>query len=114
MSRSASGRAFHHTVRLPLSYAIVLFAGLVSGFLAAQYGDVLLRYPVESVLVAGLLAGVLTLGWAGRQLLRSAAERMDAALDEELGPRRGTGSGRRIDGPEDALAEWAEFRPHSR
>lgn len=114
MSRSASDRAFHHTVRLPLSYAIVLFAGLVSGFLVAQYGDVLLRYPVESVLVAGLLAGVLTLGWAARQLLRAAAKRVDAALDEELGPRRGTGSGRRIDGNEDPGAKWAEFRPYPR
>jgi hypothetical protein len=97
-----------------LSHAIVLFVGLVSGFLVVQYGDVLLRYPVESVLVAGLLAGVITLGWAARQLLRSAAERVDAALDEELGARHGTGSGRRIDGIEAALAEWVEFRSYPR
>jgi len=97
-----------------LSYAIVLFSGMVSGFLVAEYGDVLLRYPVESVLVAGLLAGVLTLGWAGRQLMRSAARRVDAVFDEELSPRRGTGSGRRIDAGEDALAEWMVFRPHPR
>src|SRR6266498_3994050 len=67
MSRPASARAVGRTARSPLSYAIVLFSGMVSGFLVAEYGDVLLRYPVESVLVAGLLAGVLTLGWAGRR-----------------------------------------------
>lgn len=89
-----SRTAFHHAARSPLSYAIVLSAGLVTGFLAAEYGDVLLSHPVESVLVAGLLAGVLTLCWAGWQLLRSAAHHVDVVFEEELGSRRGTGSGR--------------------
>ena len=114
MSRFASPRAFQHTAGSSLSYSIVLFAGVVSGFLVAQYGDVLLRYPVESILVAGLLAGAFTLGWAGWQLLRSAAHHVDAVFDEELASRRGTGSGRRIDGADAALSEWAEFRPFPR
>ncbi len=114
MSRSASSRAFHGAARTPLSYAIVLLAGVVSGFLAAEYGDVLLRHPVENVLVAGLLAGVLTLCWAGRQLLHTAARRVDVALEEELGSRRGTGSGRRIDVADAPVAEWREFGPYTR
>ena len=117
MPWSVVGKQFGSRPVIPLSHAIVLLVGAVTGFLAAEYGDVLVRHPVESVLVAGLLAGVLTLAWAGRQLLHSAARRAEDIFDEELGPRppdSGTGSGARKRPVGHLFAEWAEFGPRAR
>nr|WP_246481230.1 hypothetical protein [Amycolatopsis umgeniensis] len=43
------------------------------------------RYPVETVLVAILICGVVTLCWAGVRMLRDASMRVDALLEDELG-----------------------------
>lgn len=68
-----------------VSYAAVLVVGVVFGLLAEEIGGLVARYPVESVLLAVMGAGVVTLAWSGWQLLHGAARRVEAIMDEELG-----------------------------
>ncbi|MBB4688902.1 hypothetical protein [Amycolatopsis jiangsuensis] len=60
----ARGRA------IPVSAVVTLLIGVVLGFLVARFGGYLVRYPVETALVAVLIGSVLVLGWACREMLR--------------------------------------------
>ncbi|HET6287855.1 MAG TPA: hypothetical protein VFG15_14035 [Amycolatopsis sp.] len=64
---------------MAFTYTAVAVTGVASGFLLTEFGS---RYPVETVLVAILIRGVATLGWAGARMLRDASGKVDALLDQ--------------------------------
>lgn len=67
---------------MSFTYTAVAVSGVASGFLLNEFGS---RYPVETVLVAILICGVVTLCWAGVRMLRDASGKVAALLDDELG-----------------------------
>ncbi|WP_328603854.1 hypothetical protein OG943_27675 [Amycolatopsis sp. NBC_00345] len=91
---------------VPISYLVTLLAGVVLGFLLAEFGEVLVRYPVEAVLVAVLACSVAVLAWACREMLRDLVRR---------GGKRehGHGPGHGEPGPEPAGSGYPRLRmPH--
>ncbi|WP_326565636.1 hypothetical protein VSH64_27630 [Amycolatopsis rhabdoformis] len=60
---------------VPLSYVGTLLAGIAIGILLAEFGDLFLRFPVESVLVLVLVCSVVVLGWACREMLHELVQR---------------------------------------
>ncbi|MFD2474369.1 hypothetical protein [Amycolatopsis silviterrae] len=76
---------------VPLSYVVTLLVGMVLGFLLARFGGLVARYPVESALVAVLVASVAVLAWACREMLHDLVRRerpLAAPESEPLpGPR---------------------------
>ncbi|MFE0022655.1 hypothetical protein [Amycolatopsis sp. NPDC059021] len=86
MPFSAAGQSRRSRVSY-VSHGVVLCTGVLFGYLVAEYGGVVRKYPVESVLVVILAGAVLTLWWACRRLLRDASRRVAGILDEELGSR---------------------------
>ncbi|MGW4485683.1 hypothetical protein ACWEOE_17815 [Amycolatopsis sp. NPDC004368] len=60
---------------VPLSYVGTLLIGVVIGILVAEFGDLFVRFPVESVLVLVLVCSVLVLGWACREMLHELVQR---------------------------------------
>jgi uncharacterized protein (DUF697 family) len=74
---------------VPISYLVTLLAGVALGFLLAEFGRVLARYPVEAVLVAVLACSVAVLAWACREMLRDLFKR-GGKREDDPGPA-GTG-----------------------
>ncbi|WP_037369781.1 hypothetical protein [Amycolatopsis orientalis] len=76
---------------VPLSYVVTLLVGVVLGVLLARFGGLVARYPVESTLVAVLVASVAVLAWACREMLHDLVRRGRPADTEETesapGPR---------------------------
>ncbi|MBB1154037.1 MULTISPECIES: hypothetical protein [Amycolatopsis] len=68
---------------VPLSYVVTLLVGVAIGFVLARFGGVLARYPVESALVAVLIAAVAVLAWACREMLHDLLRRDRPAGAEE-------------------------------
>ncbi|SEO51697.1 hypothetical protein [Amycolatopsis saalfeldensis] len=60
---------------VPISYLATLLAGVALGFLLAEFGRVLVRYPVEAVLVTVLACSIAVLAWACREMLRDLFKR---------------------------------------
>ncbi|MFI5609058.1 hypothetical protein [Amycolatopsis sp. NPDC051903] len=54
---------------VPLSHLVTLLIGVVIGIVLAEFGDLFVRFPVESALVAVLVCSVVVLGWACREML---------------------------------------------
>ena len=71
---------------VPISYLVTLLAGVALGFLLAEFGRVLVRYPVEAVLVAVLACSVAVLAWACREMLRDLFKRGADPGHSEPGP----------------------------
>ncbi|MFD9890092.1 hypothetical protein ACFWY9_12190 [Amycolatopsis sp. NPDC059027] len=80
-------RQFRRSRAFRVSHAVVLCAGVIFGYLVAEYGGVVRKYPVESVLLVILAAAVVTLWWACRRWLGDASRRVAGILGEELGSR---------------------------
>ncbi|WP_033288419.1 hypothetical protein [Amycolatopsis jejuensis] len=74
---------------VPLSYVVTLFVGIALGFVLSRFGAFLTRYPVESALVAVLVAAVLVLAWACREMLHDLIRRRPAAAAPEPQPEPG-------------------------
>ncbi|MGW7536905.1 hypothetical protein [Amycolatopsis sp. NPDC054798] len=74
---------------VPLSYAVTLLVGVAIGFVLARFGDLIARYPVESTLVAVLIASVAVLAWACREMLHDLLRRDRPAGAEESEPLPG-------------------------
>ncbi|WP_116204985.1 hypothetical protein [Amycolatopsis circi] len=76
---------------VPLSYAVTLLVGVAIGFLLARFGDFVGRYPVESTLVAVLVASLAVLAWACREMLHDLLRRdrpeVSAETEQAPGPR---------------------------
>ncbi|WP_336157597.1 hypothetical protein [Amycolatopsis sp. VC5-11] len=73
---------------VPLSYLVTLLVGVVIGFVLARFGGLVARYPVESTLVAVLVASVAVLVWACREMLHDLLrrDRREAAEETETAP----------------------------
>lgn len=73
---------------VPLSYVVTLLVGVAVGFVLARVGGLVARYPVESTLVAVLIASVAVLAWACREMLRDLLrrDRPSAAEETETAP----------------------------
>ncbi|SFO59000.1 hypothetical protein [Amycolatopsis rubida] len=71
---------------VPLSYVVTLLVGVALGFLLARFGDFIGRYPVESTLVAVLIAAVAVLAWACREMLQDLLRRDRPDGAEEADP----------------------------
>ncbi|QRP47539.1 hypothetical protein [Amycolatopsis sp. FDAARGOS 1241] len=79
---------------ISLSHLGTLLIGVVIGIVLAKFGDVFVRFPVESALVAVLVCSVVVLGWACREMLGDLVRR---------GRRGGRSRGRT-----EANLDWAE------
>ncbi|MET9265385.1 hypothetical protein [Amycolatopsis sp. NPDC004079] len=73
---------------VPLSYVVTLLVGVALGFVLARFGDFIGRYPVESTLVAVLIASVAVLAWACREMLHDLLRR-DRPVAPETEPAPG-------------------------
>ncbi|MDT8911751.1 hypothetical protein [Amycolatopsis sp. PS_44_ISF1] len=62
---------------VPVSYLVTLLAGVLLGFLVAEFGGVLTHHPVEAVLVFVLTCSIAVLAWACRELLHDLFHRGD-------------------------------------
>jgi hypothetical protein len=76
---------------VPISYLITLLAGVALGFLLAEFGQVLVRYPVEAVLIAVLACSIAVLAWACREMLRDLFKRGGKREDDPGHSEPGTG-----------------------
>ncbi|MGV9300769.1 hypothetical protein [Amycolatopsis sp. NPDC003676] len=74
---------------VPLSYVVTLLVGVALGFVLARFGDFIGRYPVESTLVAVLIASVAVLAWACREMLHDLLRREPPAVAPETEPAPG-------------------------
>lgn len=74
---------------VPLSYVVTLLVGVALGFVLARIGDFIGRYPVESTLVAVLVASVAVLAWACREMLHDLLRRDRPAVEPETEPAPG-------------------------
>ncbi|ATY14319.1 hypothetical protein CU254_30800 [Amycolatopsis sp. AA4] len=74
---------------VPLSYVVTLLVGVAVGFVLARFGGLVARYPVESALVAVLVASVAVLAWACREMLHDLLRRDRPAGPEETGSAAG-------------------------
>lgn len=59
-----------HSREALLSHLGTLLAGIALGYLLTRFWPAFAQYPVESALIAVLIASVLVLAWASRELLR--------------------------------------------
>ncbi|MET7993545.1 hypothetical protein ABZU76_21855 [Amycolatopsis sp. NPDC005232] len=60
---------------VPISYVGTLLVGVIIGILLAEFGDLFVRFPVESALVLVLVCSVAVLGWACREMLHDLLRR---------------------------------------